>query len=116
VVYGYTPFQLVASGRDRQRVVEIGIAAAAKCDGAKRRAQNRLGHDGYTFVLFSIETYGWVGKPVIALLWRLGVEAAGAAGLGAVSKCAIVRSALRQVSVGFCRGNCVMSDCIGTVG
>jgi hypothetical protein len=55
-----------------------------------------------------VETYGRLAKPAIALLGRLGVEAAGAAGLGAVSNSAFVRSAVGELSVGWCRGNCVM--------
>jgi hypothetical protein len=83
-------------------------AAAAKRDVENRRACNRLEPNGYPLTPFSAETYGQLGKPAIALLGRLGVEAAGAAGLGAVSESAFVRSALRELSVGLCRGNCVM--------
>jgi hypothetical protein len=61
-------------------------AAAATRDGVKRRTCNRLGPNGYPFVPFSVETCGGLGKPAISLLGRLGVEAAVAAGLGAVSK------------------------------
>jgi hypothetical protein len=40
---------------------------------------------GHPFTPFSEETHGRLGKPAIALLARLGVEAVGAARLGAVS-------------------------------
>jgi hypothetical protein len=79
--------------------------AAAKHDGEKRRSYNRLNPNGYPFVPFSVETYGRLGNPAIALLERLGVEAAAAAVLGAVSKSAFVRSAL-----------CHVLDGIGTAG
>jgi hypothetical protein len=55
----------------------------------------------------SVETYGPQGKPAIDLLLGPGDEAAGADGPGAVSKPAFVRSVLRELSVGLCRGNCV---------
>jgi hypothetical protein len=76
-------------------------AAAAKRDVEKRRAYNRLEPNGYSFTPFSVETYGRFCKSAIALLVRLGVEAAGAAALGAVSKSAVVWFALsyRELSV-----------------
>jgi hypothetical protein len=60
-------------------------AAAAKRDVEKRRAYNRLEPNGYCFTPFSVEAYGRLGMPAIALLGRLGVEAVGSARLGAVS-------------------------------
>jgi hypothetical protein len=83
-------------------------AAAARRDGEKCRAFNRLEPDGYLFTSFSVETYGRLGKPAIALLGRLGAEAAVAEGSGAVSNSAFAQSALLGLSVGLCRGNCVM--------
>jgi hypothetical protein len=83
-------------------------AAAAKCDVEKRRAYNRLEPNGYPFTPFSVETHGGLGKSAIALLGSLSVEAVGAAQLGAVSKSAFVRSALSELKVGLCRGNCIM--------
>jgi hypothetical protein len=83
-------------------------AAVAKRDSEKRRTYIRLEPNGYPFTPFSDETYGRLGKPAIAVLGRLGVEAAGAAGLSTASKSAFVWSALRELSVGVCRGNCVM--------
>ena len=83
-------------------------AAAARRDADKRRTYNRLDPNGYPFVPFSIESYGRLGRPAIALLARLGAEAAGVGDQNWVSKSAFVRSALRELSVGLCMGNCVM--------
>ena len=94
-----------AGAANRAAAANSDGAAAARRDAEKRRAYNRLEPNGYPFVPFSVETYGRLGKPAIALLGRLGVEAAG---VGGVSKSAFVRSAIRELSVGLCRGNCVM--------
>ena len=94
-----------AGAASRAAAANSDGAAAARRDAEKRRAYNRLEPNGYPFVPFSVETYGRLGKPAIALLGRLGVEAAG---VGGVSKSAFVRLAIRELSVGLCRGNCVM--------
>jgi hypothetical protein len=54
------------------------------------------------------QTYGRLGKPLITLLRRLGVETTVAASLGAVSKSACVQTALCDLSVGLCWGNSVI--------
>jgi hypothetical protein len=76
-------------------------AAAATRDAEKRGAYNRLDANGYPFVPFSVETYGRLGRPALALLGRLGALVDGAG----TSKSAFVRGALRELSVGLCRGN-----------
>ena len=66
-----------AGAANRAAAANSDGAAAARRDAEKRRAYNRLQPNGYPFVPFSVETYGRLGKPAIALLGRLGVEAAG---------------------------------------
>jgi hypothetical protein len=58
-------------------------------------------------------THGRLGKPVVALLGRLGVEPAGAAGLGTVSKSAYTPSAPRERRVVQL---CHVSESFGTAG
>jgi hypothetical protein len=58
---------------------------------------------GYPFILFTVETYGRLGKPALRLLARLGQAAAECA--GGVSKSGLVAGAIRELSVGRCRGN-----------
>jgi hypothetical protein len=93
---------------DRAAAAATDRAAAAKRDVEKRHAYNRLELNGYPFMPFSVYTFCRLGTPAIALFGCLGVDAVGAARLGAVSKSAFVRSALRQLSVGLCGGNCVI--------
>jgi hypothetical protein len=57
---------------------------------------------GYGFVPFSLETYGHLGQPAMKLLHSLGDEAAGP---GGVTRASFVSGALRELSVGLCRGN-----------
>jgi hypothetical protein len=57
---------------------------------------------GYGFVPFSLETYGRLGQPAMKLLHLLGDEAAGP---GGVMRASFVNGALRELSVGLCRGN-----------
>jgi hypothetical protein len=56
-------------------------------------------------VPFSIETYGHLGKPAVMFLAILGAQAAAA---GDVSKCGFVAAALRELSLGLCKGNYLM--------
>jgi hypothetical protein len=53
-----------------------------------------------------VESYGRLGKDAIDLLGRLGKEVEEA-GRG-VSKSGFVASAIRELSVGLCRGNYYM--------
>jgi hypothetical protein len=54
------------------------------------------------FVPFSVETYGCLGYLAMKLLHLLGD---GAAGPGGVTRASFVNGALRELSVGLCRGN-----------
>jgi hypothetical protein len=49
-----------------------------------------------------METYGRLGQPAMKLLHDLGEKAAGLRG---VSRSSFVAGALRELSVGLCRGN-----------
>jgi hypothetical protein len=77
-------------------------AAAARRNQQKRAAYSRVELNGYTFVPFSMESYGRLGQPAMALLHRLGDEATGS---GEVSRASFVAGALREISIGLCRGN-----------
>jgi hypothetical protein len=77
-------------------------AAASHRDQQKRTAYARVGPNGYGFVPFSVETYGRIGQPEMKLLHDLGEEAASP---GGVSRSSFVAGALRELSVGLCRGN-----------
>jgi hypothetical protein len=50
-----------------------------------------------------METYGRLGKPAISFLGQLGLEAKKAG--RKVSKSGFVAAAIRELSVGLCRGN-----------
>jgi hypothetical protein len=78
-------------------------AAAARRDREKRRTYGQLEPNGYPFIPFSVETYGRLGKPAISLLGQLGLEAKEAG--RKVSKSGFVASAIREISVGLCRGD-----------
>ena len=58
----------------------------------------------HAFVPLSTKTFGRLGKPAMALLNKLA-ECASASGV--VFKDFVV-NALRELSVGLCRGNCVL--------
>jgi hypothetical protein len=77
-------------------------AAVAQRDAEKRRAYIWL--NVYTLLPFSVEIYGRLGKPAVALLGMLGAEAVAA---GDVSKSAFVVAALRELSIDLCEGNCL---------
>jgi hypothetical protein len=61
-------------------------------EGKKRRIHGRLEPNGYPFFPFAVESYGLLGKEA---------EEAGRR----VSKSGFVASAIRELSVGLCRGN-----------
>jgi hypothetical protein len=77
--------------------------AAARRDWEKRRTYGQLEPNGYPFIPFSIETYDRLGKPAISFLGQLGLEAKEAG--RKVSKSGFVAAAIRELSVGLCRGN-----------
>ena len=62
-------------------------------------------HTSGAFVPLSTDTFGTLGKPAMALLNKLA-ECASASGV--VFKDCFVHNALRELSVGMCRGNCVL--------
>jgi hypothetical protein len=76
-------------------------AAASHRDQQKRTAYARVEPNGYGFVPFSVESYGRLGHPAMKLLHDLGEEAAGP---GGVSRSSFVVGALRELSIGLCRG------------
>ncbi|MGL4351025.1 MAG: hypothetical protein ACRCT2_10760 [Plesiomonas shigelloides] len=80
-------------------------SAAAVRDHAKRAQYENSDPLGYAFVPLSTETFGRLGKPAMALLNKLA-ECASASGV--VFKDGFVVNALRELSVGLCRGNCVL--------
>jgi hypothetical protein len=77
-------------------------AAASHRDQQKRTAYARVEPNRYGFVPFSVETYGRIGQPAMKLLHDLGEEAAGP---GGVSWSSFVVGALKEFSLGLCRGN-----------
>jgi hypothetical protein len=78
-------------------------AVAAQRDREKRRTYGQLEPHGYPFIPFSVETYSRLGKPAISFLGQLGLEAKEAG--RKVSKSGFVAAAIRELSVGLCRGN-----------
>jgi hypothetical protein len=81
----------------------VDRAAAARRDREKSRTYGQLEPNGYPFIPFSMETYGRLGKPAISFLGQLGLEAKEA--WRKVSKSGFVAAAIRELSVGLCRGN-----------
>jgi hypothetical protein len=77
-------------------------AAAARRDQQKRAAYSPVELNGYMFVPFSMESYGRLGQPAMALLHQLWDEATGP---GGVSRASFVAGALREICIGLCRGN-----------
>jgi hypothetical protein len=64
------------------------------------RTHGQLEPNGHPFW---VETYGCLGKPAISFLGQLGMEAEEAG--HEVSKSSFVAAAIRELSVGLCRGN-----------
>jgi hypothetical protein len=79
--------------------------AAARREQQKRATYSRLEPNGYPFVPFSVASYGHIGQPAMKLLHALGDDAAGP---GRVTRASFVAGALREISVGLCRGNFFM--------
>jgi hypothetical protein len=84
------------------RAAATAGAAAPHGDRQKHTAYARVEPNGYSFVPFSLESYGCLGQPAMTLLHLLGDEAAGP---GGVSRASFVAGALRELSVGLIRGN-----------
>jgi hypothetical protein len=79
--------------------------AAARREQQKRATYSRVEPNGFPFVPFSVESYGRIGQPAMKLLHALGDEAAGP---GGVTRASFVAGALRETSVGLCRGSFFM--------
>jgi hypothetical protein len=77
-------------------------AAEARRDQQKRATYARVEPNGFPFVPFSVESYGRLGQPAMKLLHALGEEAASP---GGVSRASFVAGAVRELSIGLCRGN-----------
>ena len=85
----------------RQAASTDGGAAATR-DQAKR-ARYQLTHpDGYEFTPFSVETFGRIGTPAMALINTLATAAAASTNL---HKDGFVTNSLRELSISLCRGN-----------
>jgi hypothetical protein len=84
------------------RAATTAGAAASHRNQLKRTAYARVEPHGYSFVPFSVETFGRLGQPAIKLLHLLGDEAAGP---GGVTRASFVNGALRERSVGLCRSS-----------
>jgi hypothetical protein len=84
------------------RAAATAGAAASHRDRQKQTAYARVESDGYSFVLFSVESYGLWGQLAMKLLHSLGDEAAGP---GGVSRASFLAGALRELSVGLIWGN-----------
>ena len=81
-----------------------GGAAAAR-DRRKRTKYQSADPNGYAFSPLSHETFGRIGKPAMELLNTLATTASAG---GDVIKDGFVNNALRELSIGLCRGNAVM--------
>jgi hypothetical protein len=84
------------------RAATTAGAAASHRYQQKRTAYARVEPNGYGFIPFSVETYGRVGHPAMKPLHDLGEEAAGPRG---VLRSSFVAGALKELSVGLCRGD-----------
>jgi hypothetical protein len=77
-------------------------AVASLRDQKKRTAYARAEPHGYGFVPLSAEICSCHDQPAMKLLHLLGDKAAGPVG---VIRASFVNGALRELSVGLCRGN-----------
>jgi hypothetical protein len=84
------------------RVAATAGAATSHRDRQKQTAYARVEPNGYSFVPFSVESYGRLGQPAMTLLHSLGDEATGPRG---VSRASFVAGALRELSVGLIQGD-----------
>ena len=81
-------------------------SAAAKRDALKYRGHNGHYHPGYTFIPASVETYGYLGKPLVRYLNTLS-EVAAARG-PAVAKGSFLAGAHREHSVALIKCQCIV--------
>ena len=75
--------------------------AATLRDAAKIAKYTSADPNGYAFIPLSTESYGRLGKPAMGLLNTLAATAAASG----VVKDTFVANALRELSIGLCRGN-----------
>jgi hypothetical protein len=75
------------------RAAATAGAAASHRDRQKQTAYARVEPNGYSFVPFSVESYGRLGHPAMTLMHSLGDEAAGP---GGVSRASFVAGALQS--------------------
>ena len=80
-------------------------AAAEHRDEEKREKYATAAIEGYDFYPLSVETYGWMGKPALALLDEIAEVAAAS---GTVSKGLFKAMAIKQLSVALVKGNAMM--------
>jgi hypothetical protein len=67
--------------------------------------------NGFPFVPFSVESYRRLGQPVMILLHALGDEADSP---GRVDRASFIAGALREFSIGLCRGDIfIYRACLG---
>ena len=83
-------------------------SAAAVRDHAKRAQYENSDPLRCACVPLSTETFGRLGKPAMALQNKLAERASAS---GVVFKDDVVGNALRELSVGLCRGNFVLCKC-----
>ena len=79
--------------------------AATVRDAAKRAQYATADPTGYAFTPLSTESFGRLGKPAMKLLSKLA-ETAGDGGVR--PKDGFVAHALRELSIGLCKGNAVL--------
>ena len=79
--------------------------AAAKRDREKRHRYQLADPTGYAFTPFSVESFGRLGKPAMAMLKQLADNAGSA---GSVRTDDFITNALREISVALVRGNHMM--------
>ena len=87
------------------RLAQTDGGAAAHRDQAKRNRYQNDDPNGYAFVPLSVETYGRMGKPAMEFLNTLATIASTE---GSVDKDLFMTNALKELSIGLCRGNGVM--------
>jgi hypothetical protein len=88
-----------------RRAARVAGGAAAAREASKRARYETGDPNGYAFVPLVVESYGRMGKAAMGLLNTLAATAVAG---GARKKSTFVTNALRQLSVGLCRGNGVM--------
>jgi hypothetical protein len=84
------------------RAANTSGAVASRRDQQKRTAYARVEPHGYDFVPLSAEICSCHDQTAMKLLHLLGDNAAGPVG---VTRASFVNGALRELSVGLCRGN-----------